>query len=592
MLILTYPGMGRTFKTMNKTIKQKIFISYVILLIIPFSIFIMFNYVKSKEILEAKSVQQFETVTRVVNQQFDQYFIDIENLSINILVSPVVQDFLRSPSISLNEWTTIQIQEQKRINQFLNGIFNLKPGISSIRIHGFNDRYSFYHPTRRWDHTFDGSKEEWFEKTIDMDGRWMLTGKREERQLFHTLQPEPEEVVTFSRMIKDLETLKPIGVLAINIDIHTLKDLAGISHFPSELKIVDKEGFSIIQTDDRYVNLRDDELLKVSSQSPFTEWTTVYITPKHELLTETRQFRNLMLIVAITLTLCALVIANKISIDIVKPLRKLQRKMQEVEKGDFSTYLRPEKWDEIGDLTHRFNTMVEHIRDLVTEIRQQEKKKMEIELSAMQARINPHFMYNTLNGIRWVALIEGNHKLAEMIASFVHLLKFSSKNKDLLITIESETELLCHYVQLMKMRNDQFTFDMKVDEGIKEHMIIPFILQPIVENSIFHGIVPSKRQGEISVELFVENNTNIAVITDNGVGMNEEVIKQLFSVNSDQNNTNYSRIGLKNVYDRLKLQFGSQAMIQVTSELNKKTDVRIEWPVIKKTESSKAGGTT
>lgn len=551
-------------------IKHRIFVSYVFLLIIPLAVAVFFHYWKTVQILEEKAEEQFYTVTSVVNQQFEQYFIDIQNLSMNIFGNSIIQEYLQQPYLPPEQWTTQDIEKEEEIREFLNGIYNLKPGISSIIIYSYNGMHQFYHPVNRWDYSVNEMEEAWFKRTEQLKGRWVLSGRRAERQLFHPLTPEPEDVVTVSRLIRDVETFQPLGVLAINIKIELIKHIATLPDPSSQLLILDHEKQPVVASANIALSGSKDEVIEVSSISPL-QWETVYRASKPELIKESRQIRDFMLMVTLVLSLVALVFAQIISRGIVKPLHQLREKMKDVERGQFAIHVQPVHMDEVGELTLRFNQMVRKIKHLVEEIQYKEKQKTEIELNAMQARINPHFMYNTLNGIRWVAMMEGNTKLVKLIESFVYLLKFSAKNKDPLISIENEVALLRHYIELMQMRNDQFDFHIDVQAGMEQHLIIPFVLQPIVENSIFHGIVPMKTRGTISVELYTSHHQNVAVIRDNGVGMESTV---------QEEGSNFNRIGLGNVIGRLQLQFGIDANLTVKSELGCGTEVTIQWPIL------------
>lgn len=563
------------------TIKRKIFFGYVLLLILPLALAVFFYYWNTTKILENKAADQFDTVISVVNQQFEQYFIEIETLSMNIFGSSIIQDYLKQPYLPPREWTTAEVQKEAEIKKFLNGIYNLKPGISSIMIYGFNGIHHFYHPTRRWDFAFNGMDEDWFKKTEEMGGNWVLSGRREERQFFHTLDSTPEEVVTFSRLIKDVDTFEPLGVLAINIKLEIIERLAALPHSSSQLLILDNEEETVVASANFDPSGNPNDVIEVSMFSSFLNWKTVYMASKSQLIKESKQIRNFMLLITIVLSIIALAFAHVISSGIVKPLSNLREKMKDVERGHLAINVKPSQADEVGELTLRFNQMVKRIKHLVEEIQYKEKQKTETELSAMQARINPHFMYNTLNGIRWAAMMEGNQKLAKLIESFVFLLKFSAKNKERLIPVDNEVTLLQHYVELMRLRNDQFDYQIHMEDGMDNHLIIPFLLQPIVENSIFHGIVPMKMRGEIIVQLYTKENQNMAVIRDNGVGMKKHTLEALLSNESNlEHNTNFNRIGLKNVYERLKLQFGEQAQLKVSSQPDQGTEVRIQWPML------------
>ncbi|SEM94016.1 cache domain-containing sensor histidine kinase [Lihuaxuella thermophila] len=565
------------------TIKNKIFLSYVLLLIVPLLVITLINYWTSKDMIEKKSVDQFYTVSQLANRQFDQYFMDIENLSMNIFQGKIVQKKLSQPLYSHREPTIDDFEQEKEMTHFLRGIYKLKPGISSILIYGYNGRNYYYHPKRSWNAAYDATREPWFKHTVAKGGAWVLSGRREEKQLYNKFDRRPEEVVTFSRVIKSLQSFEPIGVLAINVKIETLENLAGVNTGPNKLIIYDQDGKPVVASTGFDPRLQGNEFLQVSTVSPYTRWKSAYFASKDVLIKESRQMRNFMMFITVLLLVLASVLAHFISAGIVKPLRRLKAKMKAVERGEFNS--REEgasvRNDEIGELTYGFNHMLERIEMLVEEIRRQEQQKREAELSALQARINPHFMYNTLNGLRWAAMMEGNHRIAGWITSFVYLLKFSAKNQDALITLQQELELLRHYVELMKMRNDQFDFRLQVDDNIRHHLVVPFLLQPIVENAIFHGIVPSERKGVIEVNVYCRDRMNVAVIRDNGVGIEEEKLKTLLlpASPSDQGE-NFNKIGLSNVSDRLRLKFGLSADLQVKSRLNEGTEVIVVWPVI------------
>jgi two-component system sensor histidine kinase YesM len=571
------------------TIKNKIFLSYVVLLIVPLLVITLITYWKSKDMIEKKSIEQFYTVSQLANRQFDQYFLDIENLSMNIFQGKIVQKNLSEPFHSYQERTKDYFEQEKEMTNYLRGIYKLKPGISSILIYGYNGRNYYYHPKRSWNMAYDGTREPWFRNTVAKDGAWVLSGRRDEKQLYNKFDRRPEEVVTFSRVIKNLQTLEPIGVLAINVKIETLESLAGVNTGTNKLMIYDQDGKPVVASIGLNPRAQGKEFLQVSSVSSFTRWKSAYYASKEDLIKESKQVRNLMILVTALLLIIASILAHLISFGIVKPLRRLKAKMKAVERGEFNS--REEtisaRSDEIGELTQSFNHMLRQIEMLVEEIRKQERQKREAELNALQARINPHFMYNTLNGLRWAAMMEGNHRIAGLITSFVYLLKFSAKNQDALITLHQELELLQHYVELMKMRNDQFEFRLQVDDRIKHHLIVPFLLQPIVENAIFHGIVPADRRGVIEVNVYSHDQMNVAVIRDNGVGIEEEKLKTLFlPAKQSKQGENFNKIGLSNVYDRLRLQFGPSAELKIKSSLNQGTEVLVVWPVIRKEEEN------
>jgi two-component system sensor histidine kinase YesM len=553
--------------------------SYLVLLVFPLSTVAMLNYWKSADVIEEKSISQFHNVSLLANQQFDQYFRDIETLSFNIMESPIIQSRLKQRYVQPNDWTTAQIEQEEKVRQFLGSIYKMKQGIDSIVLYENNGIDDYYQPIRTvWNNRIQAKNEKWYKRAVEAEGRWILTGLREDAQLLSTVEPAPKQVVTFSRVLKDENTFEPLGVLAIHIDIATLQELAVIKDSGTRLTILDETGIPVVSS----ANFTGDETggnwLKVSAKSEITGWNSVTMVSKDELFVESRNIRDSIIGMTVVLIFASLITANFIASGIVKPLQRLKKRMKGVEQGELYALSGPFPKDEFGDLSSHFNQMVQRIRSLLDEVRVQEQQKLQIELSALQARINPHFMYNTLNGIRWAAMSEGNQRVAELIASFVYLLQFSARNNAPLIQIAEEEHLLIHYIELMKMRNDQFDYEISIDQEVKTSLIIPYLLQPIVENAIFHGIVPLKSRGKLTIRLFKEPGRVYVNVEDNGIGMNESQIVSIYASFAVNEGIGHVKMGIGNVYDRLKLRYEGKADLKVRSVQGQGTMVEISWP--------------
>ena len=561
------------------TIKHKMFISYVALLIIPLATVATVNYLISAATIEHKSVLQQETIAALASQQIDIYFKDIENVSFNLINNSIIQERLRQPFVPYAQWTTRDIRSEQQVKELLKGFFHLKTGISSIILYGYNGINDYYHPTNVWNSSYDSASDAWYTQAAASDGRWALSGTREERQLATRITGEHEQVITFARLIRSLETFEPLGVLAINVHLHTLHNLSSLHMSSGSLSILDQHGEPVIGGGEWNAADRRDEL-RVTAQSPYTGWSSTYVTSRSELFKETKAIRNFIIVISVVLLFAAIVLAHFISQGIVRPLQQLRRKMKRVESGQLSSYTDTgaDARGEIGELTRGFDRMLARIRALIDEIKSGQKRQLEVELRALQSQINPHFMYNTLNGMRWIAMMEGNSRLAKLISSFVNLLKFSARHTGNLIALGDELRHLEHYVDIMKMRNDQFTFHLDADENVRQLACVPFLLQPAVENAIFHGVVPAAKQCRIDVQVRRNGAMVDAVVADDGVGMDAQTLELLLRDADGSSSNHFNKIGLKNVYDRLKLQFGEQANIRVVSKPGAGTTVIIRWP--------------
>lgn len=561
----------------SASIKRKILFGYVLLIIIPLSLVAIFNYISSTRSVEEKTIKQLGVAGRVINGQFDQYFEDMDVISNDIAKNQDVQNRLREPYVEINQRGFLNLTEERLIENYLKGIYDRKPGISSIIIFGYNKMNCYYNPLLSWDNNYDSTKEPWFKKTVLADGKWVLSGRRLEMQLFTIGVKNRDEIVTFSRVVKDLDSYKPIGVIQINIELSYLSNMILAPVQEGSVTIVD-ENNSFIAGENQ---VKSGDNLDISTTSPMTGWKTIYHAPKKELIMEVKNIRNLIIIITIISTIFALLLANIISGSIARPVNILKHKMKSVGHGDFESFIDLHREDEIGELIEGFNYMVEKIKCLVAEIRNKEEQRLKTELIAQQARINPHFMYNTLNSFRWMAMMEGNNKMAKHITAFVYLLKFAAKNNKPLITIRDEICILEAYTDLMKMRYEKFKIAINAEENVLKLLTIPFLLQPIVENSIFHGIASIDREGLIEVVMVTEGDKVITRVKDNGAGMDEQVLKKLLLAEED-NHGSFNKIGIKNVYDRLKIQFSDQGDIKIKSTPGQGTEVEISWPAMMK----------
>ena len=213
-----------------------------------------------------------------------------------------------------------------------------------------------------------------------------------------------------------------------------------------------------------------------------------------------------------------------------------------------------------------------------------EKQKRDYEYQMLQNQINPHFLYNTLASIKWMATVQNAPGIAEMTTALSRLLKDISKGENRFIALSEELSLLMDYYTIMKYRyGGTIRVEIKTDdEQLLGCQIIKFTLQPIVENAIFHGIEPKGSSGTISIHVFKNESSDLQVdITDDGVGMDENMIQSLLSERYDKSKTTFfKRIGIANVHNRIRLEYGSKYGISIRSKLGSFTTVTILLPYI------------
>lgn len=312
-----------------------------------------------------------------------------------------------------------------------------------------------------------------------------------------------------------------------------------------------------------------------------TDWTMITAIPYSEILTESKKIRNLMLVLMLVIGVLSYSIAYIISTSTTKRIIMLTQKMERVQEGDLNVRVSSQSHDEIGKLINSFNYMIKRINILVEEQYKNGKDIKNAELKALQAQINPHFLYNTLDLINWKAIDNNVPEIAEISQSLARFYKLSlSKGKDI-VSVEDEIKHVKTYVQIQNLRFDnRIDLQVKVSEEVNQFYILKIILQPIVENSILHGILGNrdKKEGVIKLSDSLENNTIILSVEDDGVGMTEEKAMEILTVKGTSENHGY---GVRNINNRIKLCYGQQYGLTYHSQPGKGTLVEIRVPAMK-----------
>ena len=269
---------------------------------------------------------------------------------------------------------------------------------------------------------------------------------------------------------------------------------------------------------------------------------------------------------------------------ITVPVSHLQSRMKQISEGDFSRDPSIEWNHELGDIGRGINDLSENVCQLMERRLEDEKQKQDLEYKMLQSQINPHFLYNTLNSIKWMATIQGANGISEMTTSLSRLLKSISKGTSLLIDIREELSLLENYFTIQSYRyGGTISMDIQVDEeSLYNSEIIKFTLQPLVENAIFHGIEPKGSAGHIQIHVgyeIADATDRIRIdVTDDGVGMTAEKSAQILSSNDDSSADFFREIGVSNVHKRLQYQFGTEYGITIESKEGEYTTMSIHIP--------------
>lgn len=325
-----------------------------------------------------------------------------------------------------------------------------------------------------------------------------------------------------------------------------------------------------------------DELTLVYNKSSIEGWGIGKVFKNNnKMLIEAKSFLPVFLLIVILLFSLGIILTYIFNSIINNPIRKINEKILKIAGGDFSYAPEIEGDNEIGSIGRGINILSKELLNLINTMILEEKNKKDLEFKMLQSQINPHFLYNTLNSIKWMATIQNATGIPEMTTSLARLLKNISKGTDELISLKEEIELLNEYITIQQYRYGggiTVDYDVKLEE-LYSCKIIKFTLQPIVENAIFHGIEPKGNKGKISIVVSKISSEKISVeIIDDGVGITDVKIKEILGENPIKNNKSFNNIGIKNVDDRIKLTFGNEYGLTITSEINKYTNMKITIP--------------
>jgi two-component system sensor histidine kinase YesM len=317
-------------------------------------------------------------------------------------------------------------------------------------------------------------------------------------------------------------------------------------------------------------------------KSAITGWTLIEMIPLTQIELQQRVIMDTTIFIIINAILICLVLSFYLSEKFGRPIGLMVKQVNEIAHGNFNTQINLNSEDEIGELGRSITKMSQDIKNLIQESVYREKQKRLAEMKMLQSQINPHFLYNTLNSIKLMAVLQGSKGIETMIGCLGHILKAALSDLNEVVPLYEELSILDDYIHIQKIRyKGKIHFSKNIsDETLLNCSIIKFILQPILENTILHGIQPKDEAGEVIISVCQDENNLIIDIWDNGIGMSDEKIKKIEkSCDIEEISHLGDSIGLKNVNQRIKLVYGDEYGLKFESKLGEYTKVTITLPI-------------
>lgn len=344
------------------------------------------------------------------------------------------------------------------------------------------------------------------------------------------------------------------------------------------LKTVDRN-FKIVSEENE---ISDGDIISVQEKERFELKTWIDRDTAYE---PVKVMIRILMIELLILLVISVGLIVYLSERITRPIKKIQKAMKEIGAGNMDISIQDEDEDEMGMLAATLNKMSQNIKELMEKLRKDEDQKRYLELKAMQYQINPHFLYNTLDSIVMSARKNNDQESEKMTMALSDFFRFSLSQGMEYVSVETEMRYVQAYMEIQKMRfPDSVSFRWSIEPGLEEIKILKFILQPLVENSLYHGIQDAGRNGEIVVCAYKQEEKLCIRVSDNGIGMRTEELEYLRMIIMEKQNIekNIRRggFGIQNVQQRLKLVYGEQAGLTIESEWDEGTSITIIIPEI------------
>lgn len=325
--------------------------------------------------------------------------------------------------------------------------------------------------------------------------------------------------------------------------------------------------------------------------SPETKWTIIYSIPTSVAYKAINNLISLLKYLLLLTIPTAVFLAVLVSSSLTRPILVLKESMEKVEEGDFDVVIQEDSMDEIGDLSKGFNKMVQHIKRLIGEVYQKEIHRKEAELGALQMQINPHFLYNTFQIMDIMAEEKEAYEISDACQALSAIFRYSVRKKEEVV-LKEELEHVDNYIGIQKLRfGDRLDIEYDVDENTLALEVIKLIIQPLVENATVHGMERQEQMCTIKISAKLKEKDLYIEVADTGIGMDKETVQKIReeinreTTHEDAKKKVYGGIAMRNVHQRIRLRYGIQYGLEIESEKNRGTIVRIKLPVRKSRET-------
>lgn len=566
---------------LGRSLKHKLSLLIIISVLVPVLSLGLFSYTIAERLTEEKAKGSGLNTLRLLGSYLENMVSDVESLSLYLIGHEEVQDYLRTPEKD--------VLKQTRIANLLMTMSISKPYIANVIVESGFDKPAIAYKSV--------TASTWTDITGQYPSYYAEFPKWWSSVHMQATSSEgARDVITMSRPIRSTKKYDDIGMLKIsllqNVITEHLKQ-GGLEG--SGIVLLLDGGNRILAGPDEYSKNGSLEGYYPGIKSSFkgtsgwfehgtgidkktvlyygmpnVEWKLVGIIPVQAYKSQNQYFLTSTAVAVSLAMLFVIAFVLFLIQKVTNPLSKLTSFLKKSSPDEPLPTLPVTTIDEVGQLIISYNRMSSRIEKLTDEVKKNESLKKEADMMALQAQINPHFLYNTLSSVHWMALMKGEGRIADMVGSLSDFLRFSLNNGQEYCTVNQEISHIDNYVNIQSIRYpDKFQYDTDIPPLLLERKMLKLLLQPLIENAMIHGILKREGIGRISVRAEAGDETITFMVEDNGVGMSgerlEELRSRIASKLDPEGVSDYSggSYGLRNVHNRLLLHYGPDAGLHI-----------------------------
>ncbi len=580
---------------LNIRFRNKLVMSYIIMALIPFAIFsVVSGLVFINQAKQTAMDHTAQTIDQVCTSM-DVYIGTIEKTANYISLELTNSDFWKIQSESDKDWKA----QSHEISEMLRNIASSHNEIAGILIATKNDMYISTGMSRISRDSF--LNESWYRRAEQSSDEIQLISDATGRNIVTNQNYSVDDVFSLTKTVKDPKTGEVLGVILFDIRHDIIKNsinsvTIGEKGFvfvaDSDNNIVYAPVNNIVErVNPAWLNVSGSEFITAkikggnyqihSEKSEYTAWRTVGVFSFDEVMASVNTIIYILLACILVTIFIVSISSFQLAKTITKPIFKLQKLMKQAEGGDLSVHFNNRYNDEIGELGLSFNHMINQIDNLIREVYVEQQNKRFAELKSLQEQIKPHFLYNTLDTISWMAREYNADEIVKLIDALTNMFRIGLSHGNDMISVKEEISHVSNYLYIQKIRyKDKLRYEINMDETLLDYKVPKLILQPLVENAIYHGIKEKRGNGTITVSAKREDNLLIFKVHDDGAGIPADRVKQLnLKLSSNTERVPKESFGLFYIQERVQLCYEKNYGISIESVQGKETTVTVTLPL-------------